>query len=118
MTAKDLIIEYITEHGDATSEELHDYVQSKGLQRVSSCATLCRMFKKGEVIKEGYHKDFVCWLAAGSNRVGAGTIPRQLRDTSRWYSRENSVNVIFDECRTLSYIYQVDQLLAGVRSRA
>lgn len=115
MTAKDLIIEYLSAHGDAKSDELHDYVESKGLQRVSSCATLCRMVKKGQVIKEGYHKDFVCWLAAGSNRESAGCIPRMLRDTSRRYNRENSVNVIFDECRELSHIYQVDRLLAGVR---
>ncbi|MCS4496225.1 hypothetical protein NXS97_18925 [Pantoea sp. B623] len=115
MTAKELIYAFLKERGSARSVDIHAHLEKQGLRRDSSMCALSKLYKAGIVFRHQHGRDFICWLRDASQDFEISEINRRLSNANRRLTPCNSVNIIFDECRKTSHIYQMDQLLREAR---
>ncbi|KMV67785.1 hypothetical protein WB66_11000 [bacteria symbiont BFo1 of Frankliniella occidentalis] len=92
MTVRQSIIDILSSSPKPMSASaVHDYMQSAGYSRKDSRARLSKMVESGEVLRcEGFYR-----LAR--------------------YIKPSGINLIFEQCRKNSAIYQLDQRLREVR---
>lgn len=116
MTAKELIIAFLAENGGTKSSDIHAHLENHGLRRDSSMCALGKLHRAGIVLRYRYGRDFINWLRDADEKFEVSDINRRLSNANRRLTPSNSVNIIFDECRKTSHIYQIDKLLREVRA--
>lgn len=100
MTTRELITLFLKREGTASAASIHSFVAVNGGRRESSMSMLSNMVERGEVRRHSFRNEYICWLAE------RGTM--QIQPAKK-------VNVVFDECRANSRVYQFDQLLRSAR---
>ncbi|VXB50947.1 conserved hypothetical protein [Pantoea brenneri] len=116
MTAKELIITYLQQHkGGSRSVDIHAHLVEHGLKRESSMSALSKLVHSGEVLRARFRQDYICWLKNTSVVISPSELRNRLSNANRRLNAMNSINVVFDECRTNSQVYRMDQLLRSAR---
>lgn len=101
MTTRQLITLFLQREGTASAASIHSFVAANGGRRETSMSMLSDMAERGEVRRHRFRSEYICWLAE--------------RGTVAEVQPAKKVNVVFDECRTHSRVYQFDQLLRAAR---
>ena len=115
MTAKELIISFLQQNDGAKSVDIHAHLATHGLKRESSMSTLSKLAQSGEVLRHRFQNEYVCWLANRDVVITESSLRNRLSNANRRLTAMNSVNVVFDECRESSMVYQFDRMLAAAR---
>lgn len=100
MTTRELITFFLKREGTASATSIHNFVSAKGGRRETSMSMLSNMAERGEVRRHHVRNEYICSLADRSTA--------DIKPTKK-------VNVVFEECRTNSRLYQLDQLLRSAR---
>lgn len=101
MTTRELITFFLKREGTASATSIHNFVSAKGGRRETSMSMLSNMAERGEVRRHHVRNEYICSLAE--------------RGTPAEVQPAKKINVVFDECRAHSRVYQFDQLLRVAR---
>lgn len=108
MLAREEIISYLAANGCATSTQIHNHLEDLGFKRCTSMGVLSKMVTSGVILRAGHHQEYACRLnKAVKHSVSAGE--------SRSRVKPKAPNAVFDDCRTVSPMHQLNELLKTVR---
>jgi len=108
MLAREEIISYLAANGCATSSQIHNHLEDLGFKRCTSMGVLSKMVTSGVVLRAGHHQEYACRLnKAVKHNVSISE--------SRVRAKPKTPNAVFDDCRTVSSMHQLNELLKAAR---